>query len=211
MGCECDHYESVTLDDFLPYVLPGVEGLPVEIAAHNIRLSAIEFARCTGLSERTLFIDAFEGVGDYWIELPDCYSMVTIRQVCVNGREATAARSMDHCFGGCQYYFEKPDRLYITAPGCDLPRGIEVVMKVAPGEDSCTIDRCMYDLHAETIAQGALRRIFLMKNAPWFDMALSRENARYFSAGVARGSILRHKQHSSAPMSMKLGRSRRFV
>lgn len=211
MGCECDHYESVTLDDFLPYVLPGVEGLPPEIAAHNIRLSAIEFAKCTGLSERTLFIDAFEGVTDYWLDLPDCYSLISIRQVCKNGYEARPARRLDHCMSGCWYYFEKPNKLYVSSPHCDERRGIEVVAKVAPGEDSCTVDQCFYDMHAETIAQGALRRIFLMKNAPWFDMALSRENARYFTAGVANASVLRHKQHSSAPMEMRMGRGRRFV
>jgi len=208
MSCACEPVDGVPLEDFLPYVLPSVVGLPPEIAAHNIRMAAVAFVRQTQYLERTLFLDRQCGVVDYHLEVPDCYSIMSVSEVRVDGSPWRAERRLP-ARGGSWFTFDKPDWLRLGCnPGDDLLKGIEVRVNVLPGQDSCELDRILYDQYADALQHGALENIYRMKSAPWYDPQLSMTHARLFRAAMSEAAGFAMKRHVSGPLVVKV---RRFV
>lgn len=208
MSCTCEHADHVPLDDFLPYVMPQVAGVPAEIAAHNVRLAAIQFANDTQVVKREVYKFLQAGVPYYEIEPPACETTTSVHSVCVNGCEYTPVRTIKGLRCGKVYFYDKRGGLHIGAAPCDLVDGVEVVLNVKPGQDTCWVDRCLYDDYAEAIAAGALSRLYSMGSAPWVNLQMARYQRGLFQEGVGNAKTLNAKGHSSAPMYMK---PRRFV
>lgn len=182
----CRDAKQVHFDEFIPYVAVNVAGVPSEVIGHMVRLSAIELAQTTKAIKRTYIGDAQCGVRHYTVELNDCYSIVMINEVAVCN-QCLRQVDIDCCLGDrCGYAFERPEDLYIgAAPDQDQPKAIELHLVVSPGQDSCNIDKWVYDQHAETIAQGALYRILSMSGEEWFNPPMASLAARVFNAGVS--------------------------
>lgn len=208
MACECAKPDTVALDEFLPYIMSQVMGLPAEIAAHNARLAAIELAKHTGLIKRTLFMPAQEGVEFYELEPPCDEVILSVSKVTVNGCCYTPHRELCACLPCKTYFYEKPNGLYVDPPGDDRPRGIEVRAIMVPDQDACAVDRCLYDAHAEVIADGAMARILAMPSAPWVDFGAARVFGRRFQQARGTVSKLAGKNSMSGPTVIK---TRRFV
>jgi hypothetical protein len=183
-----------------------VDGVPANVIGHMARLAAIEMASCTGVMRRTVFMDVQECVRVYDLKLDDCYSINQISQVCYNDQIMRPDRVLACCpTTSCSYHFERPDCFYIgLEPRCDMTRALEIHMTVIPGQDSCYIDKHVYDLYAETLAAGALYRIFMMKDEPWFDVALSRIHGANFNAGASKARIRDLSGNSAEPTRMKI-------
>lgn len=208
MPCNWEDTDMVPLDEFLPYIMPQVAGLPAEVAAHNARLAAIELAKHTGLLKRTLFMPAQKGVAEYALEHPENENILSIARVTVNGCCYEPYREMCDCLPCQRYFFEKPSTLYVHPAGEDRPRGIEVIANVVPDQDACHVDRCLYDAHAEVISDGAMARIMAMPSAPWVDFGAARVFGRRFQTARGTVSKLAGKGSMSGPTLIK---SRRWV
>lgn len=203
MSCETDKPDMVPLDDFLPYVMHQISGLPAEVAAHHLRLSAIELARHTGILERTIFHTAQEGVGFYELHVGCDEAIMSVRQVIVNGCCYQPYRELCACLPCNHYFYDKQVGLHVHPAGDDRTRGIEVIAKVVPDQDTCHLDRCLYDVHAETVADGAMARLLAIPGAPWQDLGAQRLYARRFSQGRSAAAKLSGKQNMSGPLMVK--------
>lgn len=190
MTCIVAEVEQVRFDELIPYIAVSVEGVPANVAGHNARLAAIELARTSQALKRTVWIDAQECVRAYPLILEDGYTALSINRVCYH-QDLRAAPDMDCCrLWSRSFYFERPRTLYIsTTPSCDEPRAIEVNLSVIPDQDSCYLDKWFYDLYAEDIAHGAIRRLRLMADEPWYNPQLAMQHGNYFRRAVAEAGM----------------------
>lgn len=203
----CAAVDQVHFDEFIPYIAVNVSGVPAQVMGHMARLSAIEFAQKTKAIRRTYIGNLQCGVRHYPLELDDCYSIVLVDQVC-SCNQPLRRYDIDCCLGNaCGYAFERPNELYIgRAPDQDQPDALELRLVVSPGQDSCHIDRWVYDQHAETIAQGALFRILSMASEEWFNPAMSSLAARVFNEGVSELIARDRAGFSTAPQQVSMPR-----
>lgn len=208
MACEVSPADTVSLDEFLPYVMYQVSGLPAEVAAHTLRLAAIELAKHTGLLERTIHMTAQQGVEFYALDLGPDVAVSSVRQVTVNGCCYAPYRELCDCLPNRHFYYDKQRGLMIDPAGEDRARGIEVIAKVVPGQDTCELDRCLYDVHAEVVSDGAMARIMNIPTAPWYEPNSARAFARRFNEGRSAAAKIAKKRSVSAPTMIK---SRRWA
>lgn len=203
----CDDDPLVRFEDMTPYVAVRVDMVPAEVIGHALRLSAIEFAQRTKAVRRTLYLDAQACVQHYSLLHTDCYNIFAIEQVWYDG-VPLQVNTVDRCtHGGYWYAFERPASLYVgVTPAQDCPRAFEIRAVISPGQDSCFIDEWVYQLHAETIASGAVYRLLSMQSEDWFNPAIASLAAREFNAGVARAAALDKGHNSMAPQTARMPR-----
>lgn len=203
----CDDVEREHFDEIIPYVAVNVIGVPAGVVGHAIRLSAIEFAQRTKAIKRTMYLSTQCGVRHYPLQVDDCNAIIAIEDVSYCG-SCLRLSSVSCCMsGGFWYAFERPDDFYIgIEPDRDGQRDLEIRAVVMPGQDSCFLDKWVYDLHAETIAQGALYRILKMQAEEWFNPAMSSLAAREFNAGVTRALSLELSHNSTQPQRIQMPR-----
>lgn len=211
MACSCEATDVVPLSEFLPYILPDIGDVPDEIAAHKARLACIEFAARTHQLKRTLFVDEQAGVQNYYLCVPDGYTLLSIDYVRNNCRDLPANKAADpfQTQHACSkwYAFDKPNVLYINpTPRCDNPRGIEVRVTVLPGQDTCFVDRCIYDVHAQDVAYGALAKLHMMQPEAWYDPRLAGVYERQWRDALRTAKVREDKKHTADPLIMKATR-----
>lgn len=207
MPCACSTTApaggTVPLEEFLPYVVPFANGVPDEVAAHSVRLAAIEFAQVTLMQKRSVIIDAQEGVHDYPFEIDDSYETITVDDVCYRERSLNPLRYEQCSPNACGYTFTKPNLLMVyPAPQKDGPRCIKVTVSVQMGQDTCFIDRTIYANHAEDLANGALARLLRMQGASWFNLQLAGVHLKAFRQAYARAKVRASRGDISAPLVM---------
>lgn len=203
MSCESCPTGKVSWVEFIPYISLEVQGVPDEIAAHNIRLAAIEFASRTGAIRQTVCIDAQACVDNYCVEFDDCYRVKALNRVCYGGRDYKAMRQWSHCPPACSYFYEHPCDLYISpAPSCDERDAIEVEVVLIPGQDSCFVDRKIYDEYAEVIAHGARQRLLMIPDTEWYDPRMAGYYSAQFRKGIAQAKQDVMRRNNFGPMKM---------
>jgi hypothetical protein len=191
------------LEDFLPYVVPYAVGVPDEVAAHAIRLAAIEWAQVTLSQRRVVTIDAQKGLHDYRIEIDDAYEAITVNSVCYRERLLTPLRREQCSPHACGYTYTKPDLLMIyPAADADGASCIKVELTVQMGQDTCFVDRVLYANHAEDLANGALARLLRMKGASWYDLSLAGVHVKAFRQAYSRAKARSARGDISAPLMM---------
>lgn len=205
-----DKYKKVKYEQILPYVLPYVNGCPPEIAEHNIRLAAIEFLSYTKLITSTMYLDAQEGVSDYFLEGDydsECYCVSSIKSVCINSRDLERIDRDTCCPTDCGFTFCMPCDLYIQpAPCSDAARCIEVQVYLQPTQDGCSIDSWVYEKYAEALANGALSRLYNLTRQPWYDPSQAGLHAAFFDRVKKRARCLATNKHTTGKTFIKTKR-----
>lgn len=215
MSCACPAGlgDTVSLDDFLPYIQPQAPNAPAEMAAHYVRLAAIQFCRQTQILKERVCVDVQEGVHDYCLELEDCdLNTVSLANVCVGGRPYTATRTMP-CDAGqglaATYFYQHPHDLLIwPAPSCDEKAALCADVVVAPGQDACDLPRRLYDDFAEVLGDGGASKLLLVKGADWYDPQAAGIYLKRFMNGVRAAKALASRGSVNQPIYM---RARRWV
>lgn len=213
MSCACPAglRDTVSLDDFLPYIQPQAPNAPAEMAAHYVRLAAIQFCRETQLLKERLCVDLQEGVHDYCLELDGCdLNIVSLTNVCMRGRQGAALRSMP-CgtdnVSGCAYFYTHPHDLVVwPAPSSDEPGGLCADAVLAPGQDACELPRRLYDDFAEVIGDGAASKLLLIKGADWYDPQAAGIYLKRFMNGVRRAKVLASRGNVNQALMMRAPR-----
>ena len=205
-----DKYGKIEYSNFLPYVLPYINDCPPQIAEHNIRLSCIEFLNHTRLVKVTSYIDTQENVGEYFIGEDidlDCYCISSIGRVCLGGRELQRLDQDKCCPTDCGYIFNMPCDVFITPPPSeDMKKSLSVELFLQPTQDGCSVDRWIYEKYAETIAQGALYRIYNLTRQPWYDPSQAGLHARFYAEGMEKARCDRVSGFSSGVTKVKTRR-----
>ena len=204
MTCVSCPSGKVSWGQFIPYASMYAQGAPDEIIADAFRRATIEFAERTGVLRQTVCIDAQECVEHYCLEFDDCYTIKAVNRVCVFGREYSTLRCWEHCPPQCSYYYEHPCDLYIhPAPNCDQSDAIEVDVVLLPGQDSCFVDRIIYEEYAEDLAYGALSRLLLIPDTNWYDPRSAGLYDNKFRRSIARAKSTVARNNDFSPMHMR--------
>ncbi len=207
MTCSCElEGGPVSYEDLLPYILPAVGDVPDAIAAQAAREALIEFGRQTGEIKAVLTLDAQRGLPYYTLKAPDGYTLQVIEHVDADGITHLANPRVMH---GCGFEFDIAEQRLILhpAPSRDVPRGIEVIATVSPGQDACYFPRTVYDRHAELISHGAKARLYRMKAATdWYDPQLAGVEERLWRDGLRWARVNVMKGGSNQPTVMRAPR-----
>lgn len=202
MHMRCDPVPQVHMDQFIPDTRVKVGHVPEDVVGHFVRQTIIDFAHRTGILRRHAWLDAAPDVFSYSLRFGDCYQLGAITRVEAGPVCLTAINNVpcgDRCARGKWFHFDMPDTLYIGWPplAADSPTAwIEVDASVIPGQDSCQVDRIVFDRYAEVIANGAASRILVMQDEEWSNGNLALHHERRYLEGVARATRERHRGFS---------------
>lgn len=209
MSCVCAPVNTVPWSAFTDQVRTHVHTAPDDIMEQAVRTAVIEMSQAVMNIQRDVYIDVQEGVQDYHFQLADCYVPHMVRSVCYEGCDLQPNTSPDcHNHPGTFYYEPPYDLLIGSCPREDKAQALVVRVVVQPGPDSCEVDRWVYDRHSEAVANGALSRLLLMKDADWFDITVAGIMMRRWKTALNRMKGAQAKNRVSGPTFMK---TRRFV
>jgi hypothetical protein len=210
MTCSSNPIDTVPWSAFAPAVLLHCPTAPLNVIEHAVRETVIEWAERSMSLVRDIFIDAQENVRDYEVVAEDGYNIHTFNNVSYHDRNLRAAGfSMHHdlCYG--YYAFRIPSALLLgETPDCDEARAIYVSAVVKPSQVSCSVDRWVFERHAEAISTGAISRMALIANQDWTSVQTAGIMLRRWEAFLGRIKSEVSKNYSTAPSFM---RARRFI
>lgn len=180
----------MTLDEFLPYVLPRATGCPDVLAEHNIRLAIIELCRkarmwreyqlpVTTVADQTAY-NYLPGADQQIIELLS----LTLAAEDVNVVEPEIGKDRDkrgwvstYAYGGFKKFELRPAQA----------AGLEVITYcvVAPTIDAQDVPDEL-TRYAEEIGQGALSRILKISDKPYTDKAGAKDAKEEWGAAIGQ-------------------------
>jgi hypothetical protein len=217
MACNTPSFNPVPWDEMLPMVQISAHSAPLNVVEHCLRQAANEFLSKTLALEVDVYVDLQAGVQDYSVQPPDGYRIQQIRQVLVDGVNMGGlssppgghAGSTNHTHMPCRsFWFVPPTSILVAFEGtCDSPGGMLVRAAIAPTQDSCFIDRDIYERYGEVISEGALSRILIMPNTAWYNPPSAGIMLRRFQFGVNRAKNDKGREFSGP----KFMRAPRFI
>ena len=197
---------SRTWTDLADFAALQAPDIPENALEQVIKWSAIRLCERSGILKRDIIFDSQAGVGDYPLDLEDCYRPHTIYAMCVNGMNYAPQSDDLCCDNSCNKVFFLRDPTHVNirpVPRLDEEDGIRIVLSVKPSIDSCVVDELLYEEFSETITAGALARLFKSQRKPWSNMTLAREFEKDFHAGVSRAMIRAYKGFTRGPIRLK--------
>lgn len=203
-ACTNQKGDMVGWSEFLPDVLPFARGVPNELAAHRVHVGAMEFCRLTGILKRVYYGDVYKTVENYAIADYDGYNFNMLHSVRVCGIVQKVLNRYPSGGYGSGAYFEPPNMLYILPPpDRDEPDGLEVELSVVPSQESCEIERFIYERYGQAIASHALSSLLRMKGTNWYDPSNAAIYYRQFKTAVNREKVRIEKGHQRGPLIMR--------
>jgi hypothetical protein len=96
-------------------------------------------------------------------------------------------RKIPFTCGHFMFYMESPTCLHIRRPPQkDDPNGLEVEVLVQPKQDSCVLDKYLYQMWSDGICAGAVSRLLSIPNTNWRDPKEAERQDLKFRKEVAR-------------------------
>jgi hypothetical protein len=182
----------------------GLIGVPPEIAAFHLLKAAIELCERSHIWVQEVKIDAQAGVEDYPLELTDSAVVVAVKEV-RSGQCCLNSARTGLC-GGCacntfKLYGNKT--LWLPAPIEDEEQGFTALVVAKPAQDSCVLVDELYEDWAETIADGAAARCFVMPKTDWYNAGMATYYTKKFGVGLVRAKNKRVMQRTTGPLMMR--------
>lgn len=175
---------SVQFAEFLPEVLPNVAGCADVVAINAIRNSAIELLeRSLAAREVQDVITVVAADLPLDVEAPSSSRLVQVLSVTANGLPVPADDQQNS--SSMRYYQPTPTQLSLTP----LPtQAIELVVTVAyaPTRKATGVEDWVYQRHLETVADGALARLYVLPGQPWSNPELAGFHAERFRTAAER-------------------------
>ena len=211
MSCNCVTTEGATLyADILPSVLPFVVGCPDDLAEYHIKQAAVELAKFSSVLTYQKTYPVWEGVNTYPLSIPEGYIFGRVVSLCYDGYTVVNEPFNDcgtcSC-GGYKFTVVAPACLHLSpTPAQDKESGFTVSISVFPSQESVSVDADFAERYRETIAAGALSRLFLLPKTEWYSAQLARDHTRMFTAGKTQARVDKMMNFSTGAITMKARR-----
>lgn len=201
----------ITSSDFLPDIAPSVPGCPVPRLLMEVRNTAAELLRDSGLWREEIGpLILVSGLRDYLVSVPHEARLARVVGVRMGGQQlrpiplADARGGVSGTPTGFAVLADMRIRFYPEPDSSDLPDAWVEVHLANSGDDlpDFLADR------REAITSGALARLLVQQNTTWYNPQLGAEHLRRFRAMVADARIDGNRGHSNASLRV---RPRRFV
>lgn len=180
--------EFIDISEMLPRVTLVAKGVPDSIAIEYLRQSAYTFAKESRLLERTIRINTQQGVDDYYLE-NGSEQIVTIKSVTVDDKCCKRRQCFEPLNVCDRFKFFPPDKIVLNSTPKDDNGSIVVVYYAAPTQDTCEIDKFLFDRHHDAIVHGALSQLLLMSKYDFSDYRLASLYQQWFDKSVASAKI----------------------
>lgn len=180
--------DFVDISVMLPRVTLVAQGVSDSIAIEYLRKAAYILARESRLLERTARITLQKSVVDYYLE--NGSEQITLLKSIRLDDKCCHVRKCFEPFNLCNgFKFYPPDKIVLD----ELPKEdggtLEVIYYAAPTQDSCEIDRLLYDQYHDTIVNGAIADLLLMSKYDFSDYRLAVVYEQKFRRGIASAKI----------------------
>nr|DAN28313.1 MAG TPA: hypothetical protein [Caudoviricetes sp.]DAV24846.1 MAG TPA: hypothetical protein [Caudoviricetes sp.] len=192
--------EFIDIDTILPRVTLVAEGVPDSIAIEYIRQAAYTVARESRLLERTIKITLQTGVTDYYLE-QGSEQIINVKSVEL--RDGCCKRKK--CFEPLRicdgFRFFPPDKIVLDEPPKVDGGTLEIVYYAAPTQDTCEIDKLLYDRHHDVLVHGALASILMMTKYDFADQTMALMYEKKFNQGISSIKIDVARDFRTGPQS----------
>lgn len=210
---------DVTLETFLPEVLPWVRDCPEMMARHAVRAAAIEF--CT---ESLWWLDSpttytlVSGLNTYELDPPTDADIAAIYEVRVNGRlieprggdELAAKFGFDWrtTTGSPRYYTrEQPGAILVTpVPQETTAAALSIQLALTPSRDAQFLDEELWRSWAEDIGYGARARLHEIAGQPFYDATAAAMMRAKFVAAIGKAKAERNAGMGRGPLHIQMPR-----
>jgi hypothetical protein len=210
--------DFVSIDDFLPDVLPEVVGCTVFAARDAVRLAVIEFCKETGVSAETteeIDLEANEKV----IDLPSPSGDVEPWQVLwmktdegpvdpIDRRSMVERRMRwGHLDNKRPDLYTRINRKQVEImpyPSEDADEVLTIHCSYIPKRDADRIDARIFDEYREAITSGALSKLLKKSNTDWYDPDEARERALFFAIEMSEARVLADKDFQTGPTTVQM-------
>lgn len=203
-----------SIDDFLPYLQPGLRRAPYPALAQALRSAMIEFCERSGLMRQTLDpIDVVEGTASYDLPEPTDHNIVTPVSVLYDSVPVhpTSESKADFIAPSWRtnellYRYRMEGRTTVKllwSPDQDITGGLIVRVSLRPTRDADALDDALYRDWAEVLAAGAAARLREMPGEPWSNPNAAVIDARKFGGGVAAARVRAEASDTAQPLRMQ--------
>ena len=170
-----------TIDDYLAYVSPEVEGCPRGVMIRELTGAAIQFCRKSHYIRKTLNITLVDGQRNYGLDLGADWETIEAvlveygaREVCIKGGaylnyyhpgwRTEAGSEPFFC------YLESAGTINVfPLPDAQVTGSIDVKCAVKPARSSTEWINDLYEDYVECIAHGAKGKLLAIKSGDWYD------------------------------------------
>jgi hypothetical protein len=182
--------------DFYPDVLLELPQIPLVLADHWLRNTAIEFCQRTRAHVVDLNpIDAVADQIDYAIVAPANLALVVVSAVVFDGEPLAPAspRALARKFGDWKTRRGTPQHytsqalgtlLIVPGPAASAAGAIEIEAVVKPADDAATIDDDLFQRYRLDLAAGMKGKLMAMSERPWTNAKMAAVYLAQFEAAV---------------------------
>ena len=210
--------DFVSIDDFLPDILPEVVGCSKYTAQDAVRLAVIEFCKTTGVSVETteeIDLTADEDV----LTLPTPSGQVESWQVLWMTTDEGTVWPMDRrtlaernliwrgkSGNRPQSYtvLNRKQVRFIPTPDTDVESILTVHQSFIPKNDASRVDARLFDEYREAITAGALSRLLKQSGTGWYDPKEALERKAFFVVEMSQARGLAAKDFQTGEKSVQM-------
>ncbi|MCA8017733.1 hypothetical protein [Burkholderia metallica] len=194
--------EFVPLDQFMPFVMAGAQGLPETMAQAYVRQACIDFATRSSILRRRVIVDLQARVTDYPIWSDEREQVVRVNEVRVDGTPYRGQRnSVVFMHMGVRFTVADGMLRLSHVPHHDRPGVIEIRLSASPTQDACDVDSLLYDDWQPAIEDGALARIYQLPGYTFTSFPLAAQRGRSFDEKIARARVRALRSDTSAHLT----------
>lgn len=191
----------VSVEAFLPFVLPHVPGCPVVAAKQAIVSAAIEFcerSRVWQTVPSTSTLDVVANQSAYAVPVPAEGNSAMVLELWLDGRLLTPLSHQDlqGRFGvnwltvtGSPIHYTQFDQdavILVPKPVAGLTGGLLLRACFKPARTAATLPAILFNQYVEGVAAGAVLRLLLTPGKPWTQPELAGPNAEQYNAEINR-------------------------
>lgn len=199
----------ITLESFLPYVLPSASNCPEPLAIQALRNAAIDFCTRTDLIQRVFTPNVIAGTATLAIDVPNNMTVGRVMEMYYKDsrmhpatpdgvRSPLAMRGAN--IGDATIVTGYPRFYFQTTPDSDtfnvypvpdataaLTAGYTLRVSFVPDQECMTVDDTLFDDYAEDIANGALARILMTPGQSFTSVTASAAYRSMFEGAIKAG------------------------
>lgn len=212
MSCLCcDDADMAPLSDFVPFVSPSLTDAPDTLIQQFVRQAAIAFSRELSILKDTVTVDLQANVHDYTFDVGNpCLFARSAGEVRIcGGRPLPRLRTRPNP-GECDpagFWLNLPNEVYVIPhPRADVRDGLSIELILQPAQDASSLPRAFYDEFAELLADGALSRLLLLKDADWFDPRSAGIALKRYQKAVGSVRLMLQRGDDDRPLMAKAPR-----
>lgn len=202
---------SVSLDSFLPEVLPECAGVPYPVAINAIRNACFDFCKESNYWNVFQSATAYSAnTATYTLTAPTDTQIVSVLGITLDDKQTIAPTSLEDipllrpawatATGNIETYVQPEPKVITFVAVPDVSGTFVPSVAYAPSRTATTVDDRIFNLHLETIKHGALWKLKAMSGQPWTDPAGASVHEKQFWIGTGAATIERNRGNSRALM-----------